>query len=148
MGWPRTWMMMLSLQCKIRISLAYRKRTATDLYIKHVTICMFLMYFLYVFQMVWCWHMFVFKEPVADSYATMLALALADQNVSNVPSVTPVEGSKETLVKVSIQVMTITHIEWSKNIMQHYNIYIQNFMSSISSIVHQTLPPRTAVYTQ
>ena len=68
--------------------------------------------------------MFVFKEPVADSYATMLALALADQNVSNVPSVTPVEGSKETLVKVSIQVMTITHIEWSKNIMQHYNIYI------------------------
>ena len=94
--------------------------------------------------------MFVFKEPVADSYATMLALALADQNVSNVPSVTPVEGSKETLVKVSIQVMTITHIEWSKNIMQHYNIYIyiQNFMSSISSIVHQTLPPRTAVYTQ
>ena len=25
--------------------------------------------------------MFVFKEPVADSYATMLALALADQNV-------------------------------------------------------------------
>lgn len=54
--------------------------------------------------------MFVFKEPVADSYATMLALALADQNVSNVPSVTPVEGSKETLVKVSIQVMTITHI--------------------------------------
>lgn len=88
---------------------------------------------------------------MADSYATMLALALADQNVSNVPSVTPVEGSKETLVKDGEGFDSSTDYN-SYRMVEKYHaalyIYIQNFISSISSIVHQTLPPRTVVYTQ
>lgn len=51
--------------------------------------------------------LFVFKECETDHYAAMLALALADQNESEVSTVSRVESSKETSVKVSIQVQTI-----------------------------------------